>query len=101
MWLNEKGIGSCWEAFRGENFTSLSSLFSLSSDDLKDMGLKLGERKHFMTELDHLATYSIDRLRSMGVSDSGVESFGIAAKKFVDKVRHCSILLTFLINFQK
>ena len=86
MWLNAKGLGSCWGAFRNEEFTSLYSLFSLTSDNLKELGLKMGQRNHFMAELDHLATYSNEQLTSMGVSESGLTAFSIAARKFLEKV---------------
>jgi len=99
MWLNEQGLGPCWDAFREENFTTLSSLFSLTSDELKDMGLKLGEINNFMVELDNLAAYSNDQLRSMGVTDSGIKTFDIVAQKYrIDKVTPSFQVMNLFIN---
>ena len=84
--MNEKGLGSCWEAFRGENFTTLSSLFSITSDELKELGLKMGERKNFLAGLRHLTTYSNERLRSLNVAESDMETFRIAAQECLEKV---------------
>ena len=101
MWLNEQGLGPCWDAFREEYFTTLSSLLSLTSDELKDMGLKLGERKNFMAGLDHLATYSNDQLRSMNMSAFEIKTFSIAALKYLEKVTNHPMSVFVDHSFQK
>jgi hypothetical protein len=50
------------------------------------MGLKLGERKHFLVGLNHLATYSKDRLRSMNLDESELESLSVAVQNYTHKV---------------
>ena len=94
--MNEQGLGSCWESFREENFTTLSSLFALTPDDLKELGLRMGERKNFLVGLNHLASYSNDRFRAMNLVEAELEKLSIAAQNFLEKViRRFSYLIAF------
>ena len=93
MWLIDNGIGACWEIFREEQFTALSALFSLTSGDLKELGLRMGQSRQFMAGLDHLATYSNEQLTSMNMSTFEIKTFSIAAQKYLEKVISLHLLL--------
>ena len=55
-WLDRYGLGKYTESFR-ENDVGLDVVRSLSSDDLKELGLSLGDRKRFQAALSELSVH--------------------------------------------
>jgi class 3 adenylate cyclase len=72
-WLQDIGCGSYIEAFR-ENGVSADLLGELTGDDLKELGLNLGDRKRFLRAVADLS----DRL----IEDTAV------ASQSPDSLRH-------------